>query len=173
MSRALFQEDMRHAGLLEPITPQVWTIPWNVQSQAPPHGHSAFTSLAPSVFRVALSNQRLVSLQDRTVTFTSRTVGRTRPRTTALDVMEFLRRFLQPVLPDGFVNVRHCGFLHASCALPPATIRLMMVQGHPRDDQPPQRQLPQPLAVRCPTCGAPMRVVMRLWTSHNGFVETG
>jgi hypothetical protein len=87
--------------------------------------------------------------------------------------MEFIRRFLQHVLPHGFMKVRHFGFLHASCAIPPATIRLMMAQGHPRDDQPPQRTPLQPLAVRCPTCGAPMRVVMRLWTSHNGVVDTG
>jgi hypothetical protein len=56
---------MRQAGLLEHIDPQVWTIPWNVHSQANHHGHSALTYLAPYVFKVAISNQRLVSLQDR------------------------------------------------------------------------------------------------------------
>jgi hypothetical protein len=45
--RAVFKEDMRQAGLLEDIDPQVWTLPWNVQSQANHHGHSACTSLAP------------------------------------------------------------------------------------------------------------------------------
>jgi hypothetical protein len=172
MYRALFKAAMRQAGLLEHITPQVWTIPWNVHSQAQPHGHSAFTSLAPSVFRVAISNQRLVSLQDRTVTFTSRTVGSTRPRTTDLDVMEFLRRFLQHVLPDGFRKVRPCGFLHASCAIPTDTLRLMIVQAHPMAFKPMQSVSPEPLATRCPTCGAPMRLVMRLWTSHRALVDT-
>jgi Putative transposase/Transposase zinc-binding domain len=170
--RALFKEDMRQAGLLEHIDPQVWTIPWNVHSQANHHGHSAFTYLAPYVFRVAISNRRIVSLQDHTVTFTYRKVGSTRPRTAHLDVMEFLRRFLQHVLPDGFVKVRHFGFLHASCAIPPATLRLLIGQGRPSDDKPPQRKPLPPLAVRCPTCGTPMRVVMRLWTSLNGFVDT-
>jgi hypothetical protein len=171
--RAIFKEDMRQAGLLEHIDPQVWTIPWNVHSQANHHAHSAFTSLAPYVFKVAISNSRIVSLKDRTVTFTYRKVGSTRLRTAHLDVLEFLRRFLQHVLPDGFVKVRHFGFLHASCAIPPATIRLMIVQGPPSDDKPPPRKPPQPLAVRCPTCGAPMRIVMRLWTSNNSFVDTG
>jgi hypothetical protein len=170
--RALFKEAMRHAGLLEHIDPQVWTIPWNVHSRANHHGHSAFTSLAPYVFRVAISNSRIVSLTDRTVTFTSRKPGSARPRTTTLDVMEFLRRFLQHVLPDGFMKVRHFGFLHASCAVPLATIRLMMMQVHPSDGQPPQRTPPPPRAARCPTCGAPMRVVMRLWTSPKDFVDT-
>jgi Putative transposase len=80
--RALFQDDMRQAGLRAPINPQVWTISWHVHSQVNHHGHSAFTSLAPYVFRIAISNQRLVSLKDHTVTFTYRKVGSARPRTT-------------------------------------------------------------------------------------------
>ncbi|HEY5866675.1 MAG TPA: transposase [Candidatus Tectomicrobia bacterium] len=120
-----------------------------------------------------MSNQRLVSLTDRTVTFTYRKVGSARPRTTTLDVLEFLRRFLQHVLPDGFVKVRHFGLLHASCAIPLATIRLMIVQEQPIQDKP-MRLVPLPPRVAlCPTCGAPMRVVMRRWTSNRAFVDTG
>src|SRR5262245_3301802 len=171
--RALCKEDMRQAGLLEHIALQGWSIPWNVHSQADHHGHSAFTSLAPSVFKVAISNQRLVSLQDRTVTCTYRKVGRARLRTTPLDVSEFLRRFLPHVLPHGFMQVRHFGFLPASWAIPPTTIRLLIVQGHLRDSQPPQRQPPHALATRCPTCGAPMRIALRVWPSPKAFVETG
>jgi hypothetical protein len=68
--RAIFKDHMRQAGLLEYIDPQVWNISWNVHSQATPHAHSAFTYLAPDVFRVAISNRRIVSRKDRTVTFT-------------------------------------------------------------------------------------------------------
>src|SRR5215510_5511556 len=87
--------------------------------------------------------------------------------------MEFIRRFLQHVLPHGFMKVRHCGLLHASCTLPLATIRLMIVQAHSSDNRPPPRPPPKPRAARCPTCGAPMRIVMRLWTSHRDCVDTG
>ena len=170
--RAIFKEDMHQAGLLAHSAPQVWTIPWNVHSQANHHGHSAFTYLAPYVFKVAISNQRLVSLTDRTVTFTYRKVGRARLRTTHLDAREFLRRFLQHVLPDGFMKVRHVGFLHGSCAIPLATIRLLIGQAHPSEGLPPQRTPPKPCAARCPTCGASRRVVMRLWTSPRAFVDT-
>jgi Putative transposase len=169
--RAMWKEEMRTAGLLEYIDPQVWTVPWNVHSQAQPYGHSAFTYLAPYVFKVAISNHRLVSLTDRMVPFTSRTVGSARLRTAQLDGLEFLRRCLQHVLPDGFMKVRHFGFLHASCAIPLATIRLMMVPGHPHDDQPPPKP-PPPLAAPCPTCGAPMRVVVRVWTSPRTLIDT-
>ena len=56
--------------------------------------------------RVGLSNHRLVSAADNTVTF--RTWGE---QTTELHAHEFLRRFLQHVLPDGFVKLRHYGLL--------------------------------------------------------------
>jgi len=173
ISRALVKEEMSQAGLLEHLDPQVWPIPWNVHSQANHHRSSAFTSLAPYVFQVAISHRRLVSLTDHTVTFTYPKVDRARLRTAHLDGMECLRRFLQHVLPEGFMKVRHFGFLHASCALSLATIRLLIGQGHPREGQPPQRTPPQPLAACGPTCGAPLGVVMRLWTSPRAFVETG
>jgi hypothetical protein len=171
--RALFKDAMDYAGLLEQIDPQVWTIPWNVHSQANHQGHSAFTSLAPYVFKVAISHHRIVGLKDRTVSFTYRKVGSARLRTAQLDVMEFIRRFLQHVLPHGFMKVRHFGFLHASGAVPLATIRRLIEQGHPSDDPPKQRTPPPPRVARCPTCGASMRLVMRRWTSHSDFVDTG
>jgi hypothetical protein len=171
--RALWKEEMHTAGLLEHIDPQVWTIPWNVHSQANHNGHSAFTSLAPYVFRVAISNRRIVGLTNRTVTFTYRKPGSARPRTTHLDAFEFIRRFLQHVLPDGFMKVRHFGFLHASCAIPTDTLRRMIVQAHPIACQPKQSTPAAPRAACCPTCGAPMRVVMRLWTTNRAFVDTG
>jgi hypothetical protein len=128
------------------------------------------TYLAPYVFKVALSNHRLVSLKDRTVTFTSRKVGSIRLRTAPLDVMELLRRFLQHVLPDGLQTVRHFGFLHASGALARATIRRLIVQAPPGADQPPPRTPPR--VARCPTGGAPRCVVMQVWTSPRAFVDT-
>jgi hypothetical protein len=171
--RALFKEDISQAGLLEQIAPQVWTIPWNIPSQANLNAPAALTYLAPYVCKVAISNRRIVARKDRTVTFTSRKVGSGRLRTTHLDVIAFIRRFLQHVWPHGFMKVRHFGFLQTSCAISPAPLRLMIMQAQPRAGPPPPSVLPHRLAARCPTCGAPMRVVMRLWTSPRTFVDTG
>ena len=124
-----------------------------------------------SQFPVRLLHKPL-SLNDRTVTFTYRKVGSVRLRTTSLDVMEFIRRFLQHVLPHGFMKVRHFGFLHPSCAIPPATIRLLMGQVYPSEGRPPPRTPPPPRVARCPTCGVPMQVVMRVWTSPKALVDT-
>jgi hypothetical protein len=170
--RAIFKEAMRHAGLLESLAPQVWNIPWNVHSQANPQSHTAFTYLAPYVFRVAISHSCLVALKDRTVTFTYRQPGSARLRTTALDVIEFIRRFLQHVLPEGFMKVRHFGFLHASCAISTDTLRRLIVQAHPTHFKLTRSVPPQPLVACCPTCGIPMHLVMRPWTCNRAFVAT-
>jgi hypothetical protein len=114
-----------------------------------------------------------VRLQDRTVTCTDRNVGRARLRTAPLDGRELLRRCLPQVVPDGCVQVRPCGLLHASGAVPLATSRLLMAPGHPSEDQPTQRTPSPPRVACCPTCGTPMCVVMRLWTSPRALVDTG
>jgi len=67
------------------------------------------------------------------------------------------------------MKVRHFGFMHASSAIHTDTIRQMIVPAPPSDDPPPPRPLP-PRVARCPTCGTPMRIVMRRWTSSRDFV---
>jgi hypothetical protein len=68
--------------------------------------------LARYTHRVAISNHRLVSLADGRVTFRSKDYADDhRSKTMSLTADEFLRRFLQHVLPRGFVKVRHYGLL--------------------------------------------------------------
>jgi len=64
--------------------------------------------LARSSHRTAISNRRLLSCDDNTVRFRTRS-----NRTTKLGIVAFFRRFLQHVLPSGFVRIRHYG-LYAS-----------------------------------------------------------
>jgi hypothetical protein len=70
--------------------------------------------IAPYVFRVAIADCRIVSCDDGKVAFTYRRVGSNRFRKMTLYAMEFLRRFLQHVLPTGLQKVRHYGFLSPS-----------------------------------------------------------
>jgi hypothetical protein len=171
--RAIFKQEMANAGLLERIDTRGWNSAWNVHSQANPNGHTAFKYLAPYVFKVAISNSRIVSLKDRTVTFTYRKPGSSRPRTTQLDVIEFIRRFLQHVLPDGFMKVRHFGFMNTRCAIPTDTLRRMILRQHPVALKAPEVEAPAPCLAACPTCGKPMLLVRRLWTSNRVFLDTG
>ena len=80
----------------------------------PPFGgpRQVLKYLARYTHRVAISNQRLVSLEDGCVTFRWKNYARAgEPATMTLPAEEFIRRFLLHVLPSGFVKVRHFGFL--------------------------------------------------------------
>ena len=122
----------------------------------------ALRYLAPYVFRVAIGNHRIVSCEDGKVTFTYRRVGSNRPRKMSLDAMEFLRRFLQHVLPAGFQKVRHYGFLSPNSGISIEAVRWLVTlyKGalfvlHANRPEGPTAQ-PQP---RCPACGRPLVVL--------------
>lgn len=79
-----------------------------------PHGspEQALKYLARYTHRVALSNSRLVSIDDGRVTFRWKDYEHGgRWRRTTLDATEFIRRFLLHVLPKGFVRIRSYGFM--------------------------------------------------------------
>lgn len=61
--------------------------------------------------RVAISNQRIISLKDGLVTLTYKNRKTNKIDTITIDAVEFIRRFLLHALPQGFVRVRHFGFL--------------------------------------------------------------
>jgi len=79
--------------------------------------------LEPYVFRVAIGDRRIVSYDDGKVTFTYRRSGSNRVRKMTLEAMEFIRRFLQHVLPSGFQKVRHYGFLSPNSGTSIETVR--------------------------------------------------
>jgi hypothetical protein len=99
--RAKFRDALRAAGLLDGVDPAVWRQDWVVHCQPSGDGQRSLRYLAPYVFRVAIGDHRIVSCDDGRVTFTYRKVGSNRRRTMTLDATEFLRRFLQHVLPRG------------------------------------------------------------------------
>jgi hypothetical protein len=107
------------------------------------------------------------------VTFTSRKPGSARPRTPHLDAIELIRRFLQHVLPDGFMKVRHFGFMNTRWAIPTDTVRRLIVTRHPGVFKTPAVKTPAPVVASCPTCGAPMQVVWRRWSAQRVVLDTG
>jgi Putative transposase/Transposase zinc-binding domain len=74
--------------------------------------HTLLDYLGRYTHRVALSNDRILQVQDGEVTLSYRDRrDRDRKKTTELEAHEFIRRFLLHVLPDGFMRIRHFGFL--------------------------------------------------------------
>jgi len=86
---------------------------WVVYAKPPFGGpEQVLKYLARYTHRIAISNRRLVSIDDETVTFGWRDYAhRNRPRTMTLDGREFLRRFLLHAVPGGFMRIRHFGLL--------------------------------------------------------------
>jgi len=126
---AKFRAEMARQGLLHKINPASWQIAWNVNCQAIGSSEATLKYLAPYIFRVAISDSRIMVVKDRTVTFSYRKKGSNRKRKVILDVIEFIRRFLQHVLPAGFMKVRHYGFMSSNCAVSLARLRLLILAG--------------------------------------------
>ena len=86
---------------------------WVVYAK-PPFGGPAqvLKYLARYTHRIAISNRRLVSVDQQNVTFNYKDYAHgNRPRTMTIDGAEFLRRFLMHAVPTGFMRIRHFGLL--------------------------------------------------------------
>lgn len=118
-------------------------IDWVVYSK-PPFGGPAqvLDYLGRYTHRVALSNDRLVRLQDAKVTFRWKDYRQGNKRTLmTLTAEEFIRRFLLHVLPSGFVRIRHFGFLanrHRQAKLALCRRLLGVPQADPQQPSTPQ-----------------------------------
>ncbi len=107
--RAPLRRTTAWAAWLRPL----YATDWVVYAKRPCAGPAVVLKyLARYTQRVALSNRRLLTLGEKEVTFAYQDYRhRQRPRRLTLGVEEFLRRWLQHVLPRGFVKVRHYGLL--------------------------------------------------------------
>jgi hypothetical protein len=114
----------------------VWRKPWILHVSARGNGEQAVLDyLARYVFRVALTNARIVGLDDNGVTIQHRDRKSGRRRACRLSGEEFMRRFLQHVLPRGFHKVRHSGLWHPTQRHNAARIRqVLQLQAPPKAD---------------------------------------
>ncbi|HNT78199.1 MAG TPA: IS91 family transposase [Anaerolineae bacterium] len=164
--RAKFRAAVRDIACWGEIPDTVWQQEWVVHCQPVGCGLPALKYLAPYIFRVALSNQRLVKLAHDKVTFRYRATDTGTLKTCTLHVEEFIRRYLQHVLPKGLVKVRYYGFFSPGLRARLARIRAQLAQ---YSAQSPDRQAPpaetaaaQVVSVArpgfcCPTCGRPLQ----------------
>ena len=141
---------------------------WVVYAKRPFAGPEAVLAyLARYTHRVAISNSRLIKLDDAGVAFTwkdYRIKGRDRLKTMTLEAAEFIRRFLMHVLPSGFHRIRHYG-LFASAVRAQNLERARRLLATPEGSTKRLRAevdngAQGPEAVhRCPCCGGRMIVI--------------
>ena len=141
---------------------------WVVYAKRPFGGpERVLKYLARYTHRVAISNSRLLELREGRVTFRYKDYADDhRQKTLTLDADEFLRRFVQHVLPKGFVKIRHYGLLaNNQRAARLALCRRLLLVAHVAATVPSADTVPlEPAQSRgCPQCGG-TRLVYRALT---------
>jgi predicted RNA-binding Zn-ribbon protein involved in translation (DUF1610 family) len=109
--RRLFRESLKQTDLFNQVPQSVWKQEWVCHIEPVGNGEAVLKYLAPYVYRVAISDRNILNVRNGRVTFRYKNSENGLFKTCILDVSEFLRRFLQHVLPKGFVKVRYFGFL--------------------------------------------------------------
>ncbi len=152
------------AGLYDSIAPDVWKEYWQVDVLPVADGRAALKYLAPYVFRVAISDNRIESVSPTQVTYRYTPTGTKRSRTKTVTGEAFTRSFLQHALPGHFQKVRHYGLLSSNSGIHFDMVRLLvwfylgwvywLGSGYAPLEPPPKR----PVA-RCMQCGGRLRLL--------------
>jgi len=160
--RGKFRAALKKTPLYEQVPAEVWHKEWVVHCQAVGSGEAALKYLAPYIFRVALSNRRILKVENDKVTFWYQDSQSKKRRYCTLPAAEFIRRFLQHVLPKGFVKVRYYGLFSPSYRPVLQQLRLWLPWPEWPVAEPTAPASPTALHCRCPTCGQPMQHIKKL-----------
>jgi hypothetical protein len=165
--RGKFRDALRRADVVvyAAIPAVVWQADWVVHCQPVGTGVNAVKYLAPYIFRVAISNQRIIRMDDGRVTFRYRATETGTLKSCTLPAEEFIHRFLQHVLPRRFVKVRYYGLLAMGQRKRLAALREQL--RHSVEETPSATEdategeqssdVSRRTEVRCPSCSQVMR----------------
>ena len=166
--REKFKAAMKRAGLYDKIPAHVWKQKWVVDIKPVGDGNAVLKYLAPYVYRVAISDNRIVRCTERGVTFrytpsrSGTPSGNNRSKRRTVSGEEFTRGFLQHVLPSGFQKVRHYGWQSQNSRIAWAMVKWLVWLhlgwtywlGSDLAPQPPELKR----TIRCVACGGELRV---------------
>jgi hypothetical protein len=161
--RQLFKQTLerKHSELFALVAAKVWRQEWVVHCVPWGQGERGVLDyLARYVFRIAITERRILAMDDQTVTFQYKDRKADRQRTCRLEGTEFVRRFLQHVLPKGFHKVRYYGLWNPRRRGQLEQVRLMLQLQRPLErpnlapEEPVQQPVPfKPFVPVCPHCG--------------------
>ena len=154
--RAKFQEQLRKSDLFRQVPARVWQQAWVVHSQPIASGLAAFKYLAPYIFRVAISNHRIIKLKEDHVTFKYKDSASKQIRFATVSATEFIRRFLQHVLPERFVKVRYYGLLSPAYRQLLAQVRQLLSSSAAEPKREELKTTAPSALLSCPHCGGPL-----------------
>lgn len=174
--RGTVKAALTQAGLVDHVRPQGWQTAWVGHGEPAGPGHAVLPDLAPSLRRMAITNNRLATLEDGHVTFRFQEHGRHGWTHRTLPAEACSRRCLHPVRPKGVRKVRDYGFLspHGRQARDQSGTLLQACPTNARatksgEDQAPQDTAPAPAeALHGRTCGGPLTLLVRLSPNTRG-----
>ena len=183
--RTLFKNQLQKAepDLFAQIPAKVWQRHWNVDSRAAGSGENALRYLSRYVFKTATSNRQVQLLPDGQVRWHYRESKTGQPATAQFEPLEFLRRFLQHILPRGFARVRTFGWFHPAAKVRANRVRALLRQPPVLTTAEAQAWHPPPAAAvapppdparaigwapLCPRCQKPMRLTAT-WPAGHGW----
>lgn len=153
--KAKFRDAVMKAGLKHLVPEHVWRQDWVVHIKSVSNGQAALTYLAPYLYRIAISNSNILACHNNHVAFRFKDSNSGRFKTMTLPALEFLRRFLQHVLPKGFQKIRYFGFLHPKNKTLMNTLRLLLhcnIYSNKTNGA-------QHFVFKCPCCGKEMILI--------------
>lgn len=152
--KAKFRDELtiRAPHLLNRISAVAWKGDWVVHIKPVGDGEKALEYMGRYLFRVAISNNRILKLNNDKVTFRYTDYKSAKTKIITLDVLEFIRRFLQHVLPHNFMKVRYYGFLAAASKKKLVKLKKLLFVDPITTADTPARQADVKILL-CPLCG--------------------
>ena len=155
--RAKFRDALKKTPLYKNVPQHVWETDWVVHCKPVGDGHRALKYLAPYVYRVAITNNRIQKLENGSVTFRYKNSQTDHWENQTVPAFEFIRRFLQHVLPKGFVKIRYYGLFS------PGKRNLLAVAKYLLGEMAePVESIPELRQHGCPKCGYRLVLIQTL-----------
>jgi hypothetical protein len=165
--RAKFRAGLSKTPWAREVNGRAWKQSWVVDCRPVGSGATALKYLAPYIFRIALSNNRIERVANDAVTFRYTDSKSGQKKRTTLPVEAFISRFLAHVLPKGFVKVRYYGLLCPGKRQLLKEARSILTLRQGAEERPLPAAAPQPERAApdvgcCPSCGQEMQLVKTL-----------
>ncbi|WP_345689824.1 IS91 family transposase, partial [Novipirellula caenicola] len=171
-----FKTRLEELELLDQVDPKVWRKKWNVDIKPVGNGQAVLKYLAPYVYRVAISDNRIVSCTEDSVTYRYTPSGTKQCKRRTVSGLDFTVGFLQHVLPRGFQKVRYYGWMSPNHRIRIEEVRWMVwlflgwtftlaMLARKKSHSPP--------ASRCTDCGGPLSVIKITDRNHRVIYSRG
>ena len=139
-------------------------------------GRAVLKYLAPYLYRVAISDKRIIACDDASVTYSYTPSGAKVAKQRTVPGERFVQGFVQHVLPRGLRKVRYYGWMSPNCRVGIDEVRWLvwlflgwtfwLASGHAPQELPAERE-----PVRCASCGGVMRIVDVVHSNCRALVE--